>query len=208
MPYRGSRKHVLDWVTQPGFRAELNSMVAGSGVIIGLNDRYMPTGFSEAGAVEAQLHRFGPAALPSAIDWSELNRWWLAAPHGANTPNWDLAATAALNGKPALVLVEAKANVPELSADGKVRPVGKDGAPASANSWRNLSGLRRRLQKPKARSMKLNRAGRSVAMCATSYPTGSPSLGSWLHLAFRRCSFISASPATPGFSMLVRCSPQ
>lgn len=139
--FRGSRKHILDWVTHAGFRTELNAMLALSGVAVGPSDRFMPTGFDDAGMVEAQLHRFGPALMPSTIDWAELNRWWLAAPHGANTPNWDLAATASLNGRPALVLVEAKANVPELSAAGKARPVGKDGAPASKNSWRNHSHI-------------------------------------------------------------------
>jgi len=48
-----------------------------------------------------------------------VTAWWLIAREGANTPNWDLAATAAIDGRPGLVLVEAKAHDRELKAEGK-----------------------------------------------------------------------------------------
>jgi hypothetical protein len=69
--------------------------------------------------------------------WRSLRRWWLA--HGGNTPNWDLAGACTLEERRGLLLVEAKVNVPELSAGGK-RLVGsrrkKDGSPLKPPSER------------------------------------------------------------------------
>jgi hypothetical protein len=48
-----------------------------------------------------------------------VTNWWLAVRERANTPNWDLAATATIEGRQGLVLVEAKAHAGELKADGK-----------------------------------------------------------------------------------------
>jgi hypothetical protein len=42
------------------------------------------------------------------------------AQEGANTPNWDIAVGCTIENQPGLVLVEAKANRPELKADGKL----------------------------------------------------------------------------------------
>ncbi len=43
-----------------------------------------------------------------------LRKWWLVHERGANTPNWDIAAGCEIEGKTGVILVEAKANVPEL----------------------------------------------------------------------------------------------
>ena len=45
----------------------------------------------------------------------QLRDWWLAVPKGANAPNWDIASTCTIRGKPGLLLVEAKAHGKELS---------------------------------------------------------------------------------------------
>jgi hypothetical protein len=47
--------------------------------------------------------------------------WWLTVPDGANTPNWDIASTATIDGSKGLILVEAKAHVAELKDDGKAQ---------------------------------------------------------------------------------------
>ncbi len=65
------------------------------------------------------MEQFGPQALPRALDWDALADWWLVHKQGANTPNWDLVATCSVGGQTGLVLVEAKANVPELRKEGK-----------------------------------------------------------------------------------------
>jgi hypothetical protein len=52
--------------------------------------------------------------------WAKLRRWWLAHERGANTPNWDIALACEVESQPGVILVEAKANVPELTASGKL----------------------------------------------------------------------------------------
>jgi len=48
-----------------------------------------------------------------------LTDWWLAKPRWANTPNWDIASTATIEGREGLVLIEAKAHDHEISAEDK-----------------------------------------------------------------------------------------
>jgi hypothetical protein len=82
---------------------------------------------------EARLETFGPMALPGHDVWNRLLPWWLVHPKGANTPNWDLALSCEIDGRPGLVLFEAKAHHAELSDAGK-KPLDK----ASARSLDNL----------------------------------------------------------------------
>lgn len=115
--YRGSRKHVLDWTDRAEFAVELLQLVAPVECRISASSQWMPRG--RTAPEEARLDTFGPRALPHSQAWSALRTWWLAHDRGANTPNWDIAATCEIEGTPGLILVEAKANVPELSASGK-----------------------------------------------------------------------------------------
>jgi hypothetical protein len=137
-PFRGSRKHILDWRQAPSFGIELNCLLAHTGVVVPPTGRVLPTGAGLYGAREARLESFLPPRLGN-----ELRKWWLASPRGANTPNWDLAAEGSLNGNPALVLIEAKANTKELAASGKPRPRSRIDTKSSAlvdpsdASWRN-----------------------------------------------------------------------
>jgi hypothetical protein len=48
-----------------------------------------------------------------------VTAWWLAVRGHPNTPNWDIASTATINGIKGLLLVEAKAHGAELRSDGK-----------------------------------------------------------------------------------------
>jgi hypothetical protein len=81
---------------------------------------------------EARLQSFGPDWMPSHPAWSDLEDWWLIHKQGANTPNWDIALGCTIEDRPGLLLVEAKANWPELKVDGKVL-----GENASKNSQEN-----------------------------------------------------------------------
>ena len=132
-PRRGSRKHVLDWVEQPGFLQELEALVAPTPCRIAPDAIYLPQ--SHAEPAEARLDVFGRRVLPNHPVWDELRRWWLRHPKGANTPNWDLAVTCQIEERPGIVLVEAKANVPELSEAGK--------APAREGVGRGLRSVPR-----------------------------------------------------------------
>lgn len=114
---RGSRRHVLDWVELPGFNDELSSLISSTGAVITEHDEWLPRG--RVDSREARLSRFGPKVLPEHLDWRELSTWWLKHPRGANTPNWDLAATCTVDGQRGLLLVEAKAHKNEMNRDGK-----------------------------------------------------------------------------------------
>ena len=114
---RGSRKHILDWVEQSTFPEEFTALLAPTGAVVDRKNYWMPIGYSDP--KEARLEQFGPNYLPELIDWDTLSEWWLVNKKNANTPNWDLLSTCSIEGKQGLVLVEAKANVPELKIEGK-----------------------------------------------------------------------------------------
>lgn len=75
---------------------------------------WMPGGFSAP--AEAKL---GEATrLLSSEHRSLVTDWWLAVRTRANTPNWDIAATATIGDRQGLLLVEAKAHTTELKRAG------------------------------------------------------------------------------------------
>jgi hypothetical protein len=116
-PLRGSQKHVLDWVSSPNFRTELNTLLRPAPAFLAEEAKWMPRSHGEA--TEARLETFGPAYLGDTIDWKEVGTWWLQFEAGANTPNWDFASTCNVEDGPGLLLVEAKAHHRELSKAGK-----------------------------------------------------------------------------------------
>lgn len=128
--YRGSRKHVLDWVERDRFPVELLALAAPAPVKLVAGSRWLPRGYRLPD--EAELHWFGPAALPSLTVWPSLHSWWLKHKRNATTPNWDIAMACEVDGRPGLILVEAKAHEAELERGAK-RP---DRA-ASAHSKEN-----------------------------------------------------------------------
>ena len=144
MEYYGSRRHILDWVERDSFSNDLNELLRPVPIVIDPNHLRMPRGRSDPR--EARLETFGPKVIPGSQIWTSLQRWWLAA--GGNTPNWDLASACTLENKPGLLLVEAKANVPELSTAGKrlvVSSKGKNGTgptPLSQGSKLNDTRIR------------------------------------------------------------------
>lgn len=128
--YRGSRKHVLDWTDRPSFPDDLKKLLASVPITIASDSIFMPRGYEAPS--EARLERFGSLWLPESSVWSVLEAWWLRHLAGANTPNWDIVVGCLLEERPGLVLVEAKANWPELSTAGK--PLNPE---ASCNSRNN-----------------------------------------------------------------------
>jgi hypothetical protein len=115
--YRGSRKHILDWTSRPTFLIEIFELLRPVQIAADAETLFMPRGYAEPD--EARLERFGPLWLPDRDVWQTLQSWWLIHKAGANTPNWDFALGCRIEGRPGLVLVEAKANWPELSRAGK-----------------------------------------------------------------------------------------
>jgi len=130
---RGSRKHVLEWTSHRDFAVEFEKLVGLPEFQTSTSPMWRPRGYDDPH--EVRLERDGASLMPGGREgdpWKKLASWWLAHQRGANTPNWDLAVTCKLNGKPGLALVEAKAHDAELSAGGK--PLRSD---ASENSQAN-----------------------------------------------------------------------
>jgi hypothetical protein len=109
MTYRGSRKHVLDWTQSPTFPAELQELVGLADCTLTAKSVWVPRGYSAP--KEARLER---ATFLDATLRKQIRSWWLKHHKGANTPNWDIVTTCEVAGRAGLILVEAKANVPEL----------------------------------------------------------------------------------------------
>ena len=91
----------------------------------------MPQGFKAvAEAVLPQAER-----LLAAEVRQELRSWWLAVSSShSQTPNFDLASTCTIDGRPGLLLVEAKAHELELTKEEAGKPLK---ASFSENSRRN-----------------------------------------------------------------------
>jgi len=128
--YRGSRKHVLDWVEQPRFLPELLALVEPVHCRVTPASLWQPLSYRST--AEARLEQFGPKAIPGHSAWPTIRSWWLKHAKGANTPNWDIALSCEVEGIPGFILVEAKANVPELS-DAPKRPEKQPSAASEEN---------------------------------------------------------------------------
>lgn len=109
---RGSkpRCHLLTHGSPEKVAAQLTSLIEPWGKV-DITDRWMPQGFMHI--TEAQLGR-GDNMLDAARGKALVN-WWLAVPKGARVPNWDIASTCTIEGKPGLLLIEAKAHDEELN---------------------------------------------------------------------------------------------
>jgi hypothetical protein len=133
--YRGSRKHILDWVESPQFIAELTEMMKPVAVVVTPSATYLPEGYASPWEARLDTADVGLAFVQGVRE--QLRDWWLEHHKGANTPNWDLVVECGIEGRPGLVLVEAKANWPELKVEGKTSKAGD-----SPNSRANHDRIR------------------------------------------------------------------
>lgn len=109
---RGSkpRCHLLTHGTPADIAARLTQLIAPFGTV-SPDDNWMPQGLTDT--EEAQLHT--AHRLLSADKRARLLDWWLAVGDATSrTPNWDIASTCTIIGKPGLLLIEAKAHDEEL----------------------------------------------------------------------------------------------
>jgi hypothetical protein len=113
--FRGSRAGCLKLTEGPDdtVAARLSRLFAPNAEIDPSRHVWQPRGFDAPD--EARLDR-SPRFL-GAAQRKLLTDWWLAVPRGANTPNWDIASTATIDGREGLVLVEAKAHANEIKID-------------------------------------------------------------------------------------------
>lgn len=128
---RGSYPRCL--LLMQGNRADvaerLTKLVDITDVSVSAENRWMPTGIPElvapgkwnlAPAQEAKLGEDEGFLSPER--GQQVTDWWLKVVAKANTPNWDVASTCRVSGKPGLILVEAKAHAAELSCAAKPKP--------------------------------------------------------------------------------------
>ena len=135
---RGSRPRCIALVdgSREAVSARLTDLVGLPDVVVRPSDFWMPVGkpmkqgagWDDTQTKEARLDR-DSGFIPDRTRMM-LKEWWLSVRRGANTPNWDVACTCAIEGGQGLLLVEAKAHGNELSAAGK-------SLPGTDNGWKN-----------------------------------------------------------------------
>ncbi|MDD2230656.1 MAG: hypothetical protein PHY48_14820 [Candidatus Cloacimonetes bacterium] len=74
----------------------------------------------------------------------KIEDWWLEHPAHANTPNWDTACIAKIDGRDGLILVEAKAHKAELSPETKTYD--KNSSNSEKNHERIIGAIERTSQ--------------------------------------------------------------
>ncbi|HJQ12915.1 MAG TPA: hypothetical protein VJ840_17930 [Gemmatimonadaceae bacterium] len=159
--FRGSKKHVLDWTSRPTFPIEFMQLLRPLNLRLDADAYWMPRGY--AFPHEARLDTFGPRVFPNHPAWPQLAAWWLPPGMRGNTPNWDIALRGEIEGQAGLVLVEAKANEEELSAeDSKSGSAGR-----SAQSVKNDEHIRNAIEQAKT-ALQKTMPGISIS-CATHY---------------------------------------
>ena len=128
---RGSkpRCHWLTHGTREQVANRLTELVEPWGMVSG-EDQWMPEGFCRT--EEARLDK--ASRLLTQKECARLRDWWLAVPHRANTPNWDIASTCKVGGAKGILLVEAKAHNEELNKEVNGKILNRT---ASDNSIRN-----------------------------------------------------------------------
>jgi hypothetical protein len=113
---RGSRKHILDWVSQKNFSTEFIKLINLRECTLGDSPVWQP---NDKKSNEIRLENNGDLLISGTNCWENLAEWWLVHRGGANKPNWDLVFACNISAKRGLVLVEAKAHERELSRVGK-----------------------------------------------------------------------------------------
>jgi len=114
---RGSRARCVLLTDGPSevVAKRLSGLADGVATVDPERDFWMPRGFAEPR--EGKLGK-APRFL-SDEQREAVTAWWLVVRKRANTPNWDIASTANIDGSRGLLLVEAKAHQAELKTDGK-----------------------------------------------------------------------------------------
>ncbi len=123
--HQGSRGHLLDLLDRDGWREELNQLISTAGAFIGPDSIHVPV--DTASPAEWSLARFCKTHCTADMDAGRFDGWWVKA---GSPPTWDLIATCAIDGRPGLLIVEAKAHEGEIHRDGKLHPLeGLKGTP-------------------------------------------------------------------------------
>ena len=119
--HQGSRGHMLDLLDCGDWWARLNPLIAPAGACLDEGSRHVPIGSNED--TEWRLANFCQAYCASEINVERYASWWVKR---GSPPIWDLIATCQIDGRPGLLIVEAKAHESELHRVGKPPPRSTD----------------------------------------------------------------------------------
>ncbi|WP_437193283.1 hypothetical protein [Planctomicrobium sp. SH527] len=128
---KGSYRHMLDLVSASTFRDVVNSLLDGTDSHLAEADCRHPIGrLKKTEWTETILEDYMKRhPLPES---EGLHRkWWI--PFKGNRPTWDLICHLEVEGKPGLLLVEAKAHLDEMSEKNCKSPVDKKNERSIAN---------------------------------------------------------------------------
>lgn len=110
---RSSYRHMLDLVSARNFREIVNELLENTGAILADDDRRQPSGRSNKSEwTEAEIENYltrHPLPCYGGLD----RHWWIA--FKGTRPTWDLICHLTFDGRPGLLLVEAKAHFGEMS---------------------------------------------------------------------------------------------
>lgn len=141
MAHKGSKKHVLDLIDREDFIYSLNNILRPYEASITDKKTVQPKGKNDVSeyGIQSFINKHNIAErFPLLMDFN-FNKWW--KPSGGKAPTWDMISLCQLNGKDALLLVEAKAHKSEFNKYGK-RPLKEN---PSIGSESNLSNIEARI---------------------------------------------------------------
>jgi len=133
MEHKGSKKHILDLIDGEDFINSLNNILQPYEANIIDKKTIQPKGKNDAAeyGIQSYINKHKLAErFPSLKDYN-LNKWW--NPSGGKAPTWDMISLCQLDGKDALLLVEAKAHKSEFNKGGKrqIKDKSSDGSRAN-----------------------------------------------------------------------------
>jgi hypothetical protein len=125
MEHKGSKKHILELIGSSNFIATMNTILLPYQAEITDKKYIQPKGAMEVS--ECGLQTFInknklSERFPTLMDF-DFNTWW--KPSGGKAPTWDMISLCQLDGKDAILLVEAKAHKSEFSRSKKQLPKNK-----------------------------------------------------------------------------------
>lgn len=119
MKFKGSAEHILNLIDSPKFLASINNILTPFNAVLMDKKTIQPKGRIDYSEYSLQryinFHKL-TNTFPNLASFN-FNSWW--NPSGGKAPTWDMISLCKLNGKDALLLVEAKAHVRELDTKGK-----------------------------------------------------------------------------------------
>lgn len=144
MAHKGSKKHVLDLINSEDFIQSLNVILQPYNASITDRKTVQPKGKDDESEYGLQSFINNNNLIELFPSLKNINSnfidWW--NPHGGKSSTWDMISLCQLDGKDAVLLVEAKAHKSEFTKAGKAKL--KEGASIKAEN--NLINIEKRIK--------------------------------------------------------------